>query len=274
MEKNPILNVTDLSSYLYCPRKFYINKVLGLREPANKQMIEGRIRHEILEKFFNHEKRIVESFKIPSSKKQIIKKFQELLENLMDIIFAKNQEQINDFSISKKELRDKINSSMEKEISLRAESIEQTIERGFLGESLWENLSPKYLSELPLYSENLGLKGRADRVLISEEGIIPFELKTREIEKIWPSDEIQITAYAMLLEEKHNKQIPLGIIEAGNKKHEIKITIETKKKVTDLIKEIRQVLDDSIKEQKNNVKYPPSFSKCQSCPWEETCKEI
>ena len=50
MEKK-LLNVTDLSSYLYCPRQFYIKKIFNLREPPSQPMIKGKIKHEIIEKF-------------------------------------------------------------------------------------------------------------------------------------------------------------------------------------------------------------------------------
>ena len=104
--------------------------------------------------------------------------------------------------------------------------------------------------------------------MISGEKIIPFELKTRAVEKVWPSDEIQLTSYAMLLEEKYNKNIPMGILESGNKKHEIIISEELKQKVNDLIKEINELMDST------NPRYPDNFSKCQKCSWEEECYNL
>lgn len=265
-----MLNVTDLSSYLYCPRKFYLKKVLGLKEPPTKPMIEGKIRHEVREKFSNKEKQIIESFTEQIGQNQIISTFQEILNNLSEIIFEKNSPLIKEFSISKNELNKKIKTSMENEIILRSEAIKKTIDKGFFGKDLYKKLTPKYISEMRIFSEKIGLKGRADRVMISENTIIPFELKTRQQDQIYPSDEIQITSYAMLLEEKYNKPIPIGILEAGNTKHEIKITSEMKTKVTDLINEINNLL----KQENPNPKFPSNFSKCQLCKWTEKCEEI
>ena len=157
------------------------------------------------------------------------------------------------------------------------ESIEKTMQKGFLGKQLLEKLTPKYISEMTLVSESLGLKGRADRVMIihDDKTIIPFELKTREAEKIWDSDEIQLTAYTMLLEEKFQKTIPLAILESGNKKHELIITPDLKQKVRDLIKEIRELYKSAESgQEKPAPKFPSNFSKCQTCFWDEHCREM
>lgn len=267
MNPKNLLNVTDLSSYLYCPRKFYLKKVKGFREPPNKAMIEGRIRHDVLEIFLNEEQGYVEAFK-ELTQKEIIFQFQSLIEDIINHVFYKNRGLIDQFQISKPTLKVKIQIALQKEVSLRAGAIAKAMQEGFLGKDLWQNLTPKYISEMPLISEKLGLKGRADRVVISEDTIIPFELKTRETEKIWPSDEIQLTAYAMLLEEKYQKSIPIGILEAGNIKHEIIITPALKQQVRDLVEEIRLIT------KKPNLKFPSNFSKCQSCSLEKECDEL
>ncbi len=267
----PLLNVTDLSSYLYCPRKFYLQKINGLRQPPTKPMIEGLIRHQVLENFGNNEERLFENLELINqtlSSEKIHKHYQELLQKIIHPIFQKNIKSIKAFQIDINELLKKIKKQMNKEIQLRIKAIENTLRKGFTGKALWENLTPKYFSEYRLESEALGLKGRADRLMIADETILPFELKTREIEKIYPSDEIQLTAYAMMLEEKFNKPIPIAILESGDKTHEIAITKEAKQKVFDLINEVNTLLETG------KPKFPSSFSKCQSCFFEEACGSL
>ncbi len=259
-----MIPVTHITSYLYCPRKFYLEKIKGLKQPPTKQMVEGRIRHNIREAFSNNEKDFIISFiKMPES---IEREYQKLLHELIHNSFLSNSQSIKSFSIPLPELKNKILASMKNDIFLRAETIEKSMSQGFFGPELWQNLKPKYISELYLESPALELKGRIDRVMISPNAIVPFELKTREIEKIYESDEIQLTCYAMLLEEKYNQQISLGILEAGSKKYEIPITKENKNKVMQLIEEINQITD--------NPKFPSNFSKCQSCPWQEQCEQL
>ena len=267
METKKLLNVTDLSAYLFCARKFYLEKVKGLKAPVNKAMIEGSIRHKVLEEFSVQEEKLVESFG-SISKKEIVEKFLKLLELIVKKVFSQNAEIIQKFGIDVKELYKKIFDAMENDLLLRAESIDEAIRKGFTGKDLWENLEPKYISEMELTSEELGLKGRADRVMISEDSIVPFELKTRLADKVWPSDEVQLTCYGMMLEEKYGKKVPLGILESGNKKHEIVIDEKKKKEVVKLIGEVKEVLNGK------NLRFPSSFGKCQSCPWKKECDEL
>jgi CRISPR-associated protein Cas4 len=267
METKKLLNVTDLSAYLFCARKFYLEKVKGLKAPVNKAMIEGSIRHKVLEEFSIQEEKLVESFG-SVSKKEIVEKFLKLLELIVKKVFSQNAESIQKFEIDIKEFYKKIFDAMENDILLRAGSIDDATRKGFTGKDLWTNLEPKYISEMELISEELGLKGRADRVMISESSIIPFELKTRLADKVWPSDEIQLTCYSMMLEEKYGNKIPLGILEAGNKKHEIIIDEKKKKEDLKLIEEVKEILEGK------NLKFPSSFSKCQTCPWKKECEEL
>lgn len=265
--KKKLLSVTDLSMYLYCPRKFFLEKIKGIRKPVSNVMIEGRIRHEILEEFANRERNLVESLQ-KMEKDMLIKIYSQFLNNIITSNFVKNRSQIYAFKISSEALNIKILKSMENDILLRVNSVYNWMEKGFQGKELWENLSPKYLSEFAITSESLGLKGKIDRVMISES-IIPFELKTREIQKVFDSDELQLTAYAMLLEEKFDKKIPMGIIEAGNKKHEVIISDKTKKKVVDLVKEINNLFS----EQKIPA-FPSNFGKCNVCNLRGECDNL
>jgi len=257
-----MINVTDITAYLYCPRKFYLEKIKGLKQPPTKPMIEGKIRHDVLEVFSKNEKDFVINF--IQKPKNLEKEFSKFLNELIHNTFFNNSQIIKSFSISQSELKNKILDSMQNDIKLRAEIIEKSMSQGLLGEELWHGLKPKYISEMPVESLSLRLRGRVDRVMLADE-IIPFELKTREIKKVYETDEIQITAYAMLLEEKFQKPVHFGILESGNKKHEIIITNENKNKVIELINEIKNL---------SSPKFPGNFSKCQSCPWQEQCEQL
>ncbi len=62
------------------------------------------------------------------------------------------------------------------------------------------------LTSFTIESERLGLKGKLDCVKRDGNRWVPFEVKKgrsagRQGEGVWPSDELQLTAYAMLLEE-------------------------------------------------------------------------
>ncbi len=260
-----LLNVTDLSAYLFCPRKYYLEKVKGMRQPPNRRMIEGKLRHDILEIFSKNERELV--IKLDEKElKELTQEYLRFFNNLVNHHLEKNKVLVYSFKIVLSEFKDKLIQGMQSDIKLRVETIKKAMQQGFLKETLWENLQPKYASEMVVVSEELGLKGRIDRVMFDENKIIPFELKTREIQKVYPSDEIQLSAYAMLLEEKFKTKIPTGIIEAGNEKYEIEITDDFKNKVLEVIEKINNI--------SQNIPYPSNFSKCQTCFLKEQCDEL
>ncbi|MFZ5955810.1 MAG: PD-(D/E)XK nuclease family protein [Nanoarchaeota archaeon] len=271
MKKN-LINVTDLSSYIYCPRKYYLEKIKGLKQAPTKVMIEGKIRHEILEEFGKTELKFLENFELINkefTKKKMLICYENFVKKIIEDNFKKNMHIIKNFKINENEFASIIFESMKEEIELRAESVDNAIKKGFFGKELILNLIPKYASEFYLESETLGIKGRADRIVFSDltnKNIIPFELKTREIQKIYLSDEIQLACYSLLLEEKFCTKIPVAILQAGNKKFEVLISSELRQKVFDLIEQIRDI--------EKNLVFPSNFSKCQTCAYEKECGEL
>jgi len=261
-----ILNVTDISSYIYCQRKYYLEKIKGMRQSPNKRMIEGKLRHEILEIFSKNEKQLVINLNTEKELKEIIQEYLRFINNIIYNHLRKNRILVYSFKILLLEFKDKLIQGMQNDIHLRAESIKKAMQKGFFNEILWENLYPKYASEMVIVSEELGLKGRVDRVMFNKDKIIPFELKTREIKKVYHTDEIQLTAYAMLLEEKFKTSIKTGIIEAGNEKYEIEISENLKKDVMEIMEKINNI--------SKNIQYPSNFSKCQNCYLKEQCDEL
>lgn len=262
MNNSKFLSVTDLSKYLYCQRQFYLENVMGIKKPASREMIEGRIRHEVLETFSDYEKEMI---KVLDKKSNLEKEYSKLLDNTIERVLLKNKENIKQFEINKDLIINKVNLRMKKEIELRVNSIKEAIKKGFEKEDLWENLEPKYFSEFKVISESLGLKGRIDRLILNKGKAELFELKTREISKVYESDEIQIVAYALLLEEELNQKIDFGFLEAGDQIFQIDIDDKKRKRVVSLINEIQTNV---------SKKYPSNFSKCEKCSYKEECDKL
>ena len=55
------ISVTMLSSYLYCPRKLFLQKVLAVEEPPKESIVLGSLRHEIYDFINQAEEKIVSS---------------------------------------------------------------------------------------------------------------------------------------------------------------------------------------------------------------------
>jgi len=262
-ESKKLISVSDISAYLYCPRKLYLSIVSGIRGPPNRLMIEGKLRHNILESFSKKEESLVKSIVKDCEPEELLFSYQTFLRDIAREIFMKNNNLIEGFSIDRTELFKKILKNFDADIVIRIVSIKKAISEGFFGEDLWKNLKPKYISEMKLESEILGLKGRIDRVEFNEDKIIPYELKSRD-NKIFFSDEIQLTAYAMLLEDSYKKIIQEGVVECSGKKQKIEIKQENKNIVLDIAEKIRNI-DAFVPEM------PSSFGKCANCDLREEC---
>ena len=52
-----------LSSYMYCPRKLYLERVLKLYEPPKEALVKGSIRHETYDLINKNEEKLVKSIK-------------------------------------------------------------------------------------------------------------------------------------------------------------------------------------------------------------------
>lgn len=256
-----IISITDITSYLYCPRKVYLKKIKKIKEKPTKQMISGMLKHKVFDIFNKNESYIVSSINEKISKEQIIELYKACLIKITNETARNYENMMKIFGIEREELLNSILKFMKKEILLRVSSVKETIDKGFLGKELWRSLKPKYLTEYEILSENLALKGRVDRIRF-EDDILPYELKTRE--EIYESDKIQLAAYSLLLEQEFGKKIEKGIIESANAEEEILITEQMKARVLEIAEIIRNMKD---------AEFPSSFNKCRNCRLKEQCFE-
>tara|TARA_Y100000310_G_scaffold239285_1_gene242868 strand:+ start:298 stop:1077 length:780 start_codon:yes stop_codon:yes gene_type:complete len=254
-----IINVTDITGYLYCPRKIYLKLVKGLKSPPNQAMILGFLKHKVFDVFNKNEISIVSSINENLTKPEILDLYEQNIRKLILEIINNYSNMIYKFKISKEDLTQQTLEFFKKGLSIRADSIINTINLGYKGKELWRNLKPKFLTEFQIESEQLGLKGRIDRIEFQEIPI-PYEIKTRD--KIYYSDKIQLAAYSLLLEEEFGKKIEKGIIETKSSQEEIIITEELKNKVLELAEELRNM---------SEPEYQNNFSKCKNCEFKKQC---
>ena len=257
-----IINVTEITDYLYCPRKVFLKRVKGLKEKPNRVMILGFLKHKIFDFLNKREPSTISGIKTNLKKEEIINLYVQEIKNISQEIFSSNFELAKSFDIGREELENQASEFLKKDILLRAQTIKKGLEKGYIGKELWENLNPKYFTEFKITSEKLKLRGRIDRVLISEK-IIPYEIKTRE--GVYDSDKIQLAAYSLLLEDKFKREVKIGFVETNKKNHEILITKEMKARVLEIAEKIRQMKDANFQ---NN------FNKCRFCKFKEECFDL
>ena len=121
---------------------------------------------------------------------------------------------------------------------------------------------------LPLWSDRLGLIGKADVVEFHPGGgVFPVEFKHgRKREKI--HDDIQLAAQAMCLEEMLGVTVPLGAIyhASSRRRREVKITPELRHIVEATVDAIRQMIEQRV------LPPPVNDERCHACSLIEICQ--
>ncbi|MFD1588207.1 CRISPR-associated protein Cas4 [Halorientalis brevis] len=116
-------------------------------------------------------------------------------------------------------------------------------------------------------SDELGLHGKIDLIESDRGTLTPIERKRAESGDYYPSDEVQIAAYCLLLEDAIDESVNVGYIYlySTDERHAIHITDEHRRTVTEIISRIQSMTVDTI----------PSFtdnpSKCEACSARSYC---
>ena len=137
------------------------------------------------------------------------------------------------------------------------------------GQSKHENQSSRgnWLNELYLESETLGLKGKVDVLDLEEDKVVPVERKRAESGEYYESDEIQLAAYCMLLEEHLDEPIREGAIylyETDQRMH-VPITEDNREAVRESVEAIQTMTVDTI------PPFTDNLNKCEACSAREYC---
>lgn len=144
------------------------------------------------------------------------------------------------------------------------------------GKTKHENQSTRgdWLNELYLESESLGLKGKVDVLDLEDGQVVPVERKRAESGDYYESDEIQLAAYCMLLEEHLEEPVREGAIylyETDQRMH-IPITEDHRATVRERIEAIRTMTVENIPPFTDNPNKCEACSARTYCMPEETAK--
>ena len=123
-----------------------------------------------------------------------------------------------------------------------------------------------WITERYFRSDQLGMHGKID--LIEEDDVLtPVERKRAESGEYYPSDEVQLAGYCMLLEDAIGESVNLGYIYlySTDTRHAIRISEKHRRTVREIISRIETMTVDSIPPFTDNP------SKCEACSAREYC---
>lgn len=265
------VSVSMLSSYLYCARKLFLEKVLGFVEPEKKALVKGSIRHETYDEATGLEEGIVVSISEADEFEDIYLKYSRFYAKILRRVITQNKYRLRNVDLSMIDAYKEIWPFFQRESEIRAMNIWKYIEKhNVFGKELWDKLSPKIESEYKIGSESLLLNGIIDQIERYPEGDVPVELKTGSMPKqgVWPGHRIQIGAYAMMLEEKTGRSIKEGIIHYldPNERRQVVINPFLKEEIKELRQNVRELLEGS-----DIPDFTANENKCMKCGLREKC---
>ena len=137
------------------------------------------------------------------------------------------------------------------------------------GRSKHQNQSKRgnWIAERYFRSEDLGLHGKLDLIETDGDVLTPVERKRAESGEYYPSDEVQLAGYCMLLEAAIEEPVNVGYIYlySTDERHAIRITEEHRRTVEEIISRIGQMTVDTIPPFTDNP------NKCEACSAREYC---
>jgi len=265
------ISVSLLASYLYCPRKIYLERVLGFFELPKKALVIGTIKHGIFDEINKKDEGIVTNITEKTSLEELQEIYKNAYSKIHRDVIIKNKEKLKELELNIQDIFKKTWPLILNEAQNRSLNVFNFIQTHMVfGRELWEKLTPKIHSEFKIKSETLGLNGIIDQLEIYEKGYVPIELKSGKAPKedAWPNHKIQVAAYAMLLEEKFNTEVKEGFIHYldVNEKRHIPINVFLKEETNELKNKVKALLESA-----DIPDFCGNENKCNACGLRETC---
>jgi CRISPR-associated exonuclease Cas4 len=209
-----LLSVTDLTGYMFCPRKLYMRKILNIIEPQTKATVLGTLRHATHEQLSKLDESVIRQLNKDHSEDEATTLFSKsYLRALRDTVNA-HRSHLAEVGLDAEDVFIDVWPFIKEEAVVHAKDVLAVSKAtGLLGDDLIRHL-PKVISEHHVRSESLQLKGIIDRIEIVNGQYVPYELKTGSApaEGVWPGHKVQVGCYMMMLEEIFNMPVREGYV--------------------------------------------------------------
>lgn len=259
-----MINVSDLSRFLYCPRAVYLADVLGVRVPESCEQGRGVVGHFVRRELAMRQARLI-------SKVQSVGDFDVVLRLELDAVV---QELPHIFAGKWKPVYEAylpgVRVELSAELDILGDELSAMVE-GIGFDKALEYVTP-WRTEYPVESKSLNLKGRVDKIMRTDS-LVPVEIKTgKPSDYGWEGDRVQVCGYGMLLEERFSHPVDYGVIEytRDQGKKPVLLTEKLRRQVLITRDQLIEVLDGAA---------PPVCphgqpKKCESCGLQDRCYSI
>ncbi|MEK6963501.1 MAG: Dna2/Cas4 domain-containing protein [Nanoarchaeota archaeon] len=264
------VTATQIAAYLYCPRKLFLEYVLGFKTPESEVMLLGKLTHSTHELMNEGEEKLIKSLQRIESYSGLLTEYRKIQAKILEEILPQHRSKLRDFDLDLPAAFERIWPRVVWEAEERSMNVFQFhTKHQLLGSELWQALTPKIQAEVRVQSESLQLRGVVDQVKKFPDALIPIELKTGKApaEGVWEGHRLQVGVYLALLRSQ-NKNVKEGFVKYLDASA-LRPVIWT----PFLDQEVFKIRDKVI--QLRSSQELPEFvdnkNKCKSCAFQEQC---
>ncbi|MEA2032011.1 MAG: Dna2/Cas4 domain-containing protein [Euryarchaeota archaeon] len=270
------VKVSDLTRYLICPRLVYFNAKEhreGMVKGKERGFIESILLKELafnLHKFYGARKEEDPEPEPEAETETEEERAKRIIEDIVDGVERIYKEELKGVEM---DFFEEV-----KEDFIRRLSMSTKMENGdWLEKVRTENgLSELenaygYEREHALLSENLSMSGSVDKLIRTEEEVIPCMIKTGKCPEysVWKSDRVQLAAYAMLIEEEFGLEttVKRGFVEyiRNAEFRETQIRRRDRALALQILKRVKRIKGGVFPEKGGNAP-------CDKCVFAERCE--
>jgi len=268
-----MISATTLSSYLYCARKLWLQKVLDLKEPMKDVVVLGTVTHQTYNAINRQDQETVQSVPLKATYAEILENYTKKFAALLRWSVASNKHSLKNVNVPLLKAFTHAWPMIQREAEMRSQNVYKNIQQhGVSGEALWDKLTPKIKSEYNVKSEEIELKGIIDQLEVHRTFVRPIELKTGKApaEGVWPGHRLQVAVYALILEKMLGTQVEDAVVHylEANVARTVKIDAQAKAEVIELKDKVKELLASTVPPPKTT-----EASKCESCGLRGKCHD-
>ncbi|MEA1895620.1 MAG: Dna2/Cas4 domain-containing protein [Euryarchaeota archaeon] len=248
--------VSDLITYLRCPRLVYFANLKNYREPGERD-VDARYLAHLLSK----ELALTYHHAAASTGEDVAEVLQTELDRIVNelpIIYRSELAGVDHSMI-----RDAAESIDTDEIGLRITEVIRKTGR----DELLARITPCAV-EYAIYSNALGIAGSPDKLVQPGDRVLPYMIRTgnKPENGVWKPDRLQITAYAMLVEERFEQAVEYGFVEYARFFEIRKVVLKSRdrRRVLELRNRVRMIKGGRMPDR---VQGAP----CELCAFKEDC---
>lgn len=123
--------------------------------------------------------------------------------------------------------------------------------------------------EQPLYARRYGLVGKPDYLIKRGQQLIPVEVKPgRRAQIPYDSDQMQLAAYCLLVEETTGRRPPFGVLRYADVTFKIPFDARRRHEIIDILHEMQAVTPNDVVPRSHEQP-----ARCQGCGFFDQCEQ-